>query len=140
MKGDLVINGNDAFEDWGVSIGDNFLDNIEAPLSMKDYISNESRNKNGKSVITDPSILRIASREVTLQFHIFGNSESEYRANKKAFENNVLYNGAVDIQIPGRGDEIYHLVYLGKQITIAQTLTECKLTVKFEEPDPTNRT
>lgn len=140
MKGDLVINGNDAFENWGVSMGDGFLDSIEAPLSMKDYISNESRIQNGKRVITDPSILHIASREVTLQFHIFGNTESEYRTNKKAFEKNVLYNGVVDIQIPGRGDEIYHLIYLGKQITIAQTLTECKLTVKFEEPDPTNRT
>lgn len=139
MKGDLVINGNDAFENWGVSMGDGFLDSIEAPLSMKDYISNESRIQNGKRVITDPSILRIASREVTLQFHIFGSTESEYRANKKAFENNVLYNGVVDIQIPSRGDEIYHLIYLGKQITIAQTLTECKLTVKFEEPDPSNR-
>lgn len=138
MSGDLIINGLDAYTTWGVSMGDDFIDAIEAPLSVKDYISNESRLEHGKRVITDASIIRLSSRDITLQFHIFGDSALDYRAKKKAFEQ-ILYNGILDIQIPSRGSEIYHLIYLGKQITFAQTFSECKLTAKFEEPNPANR-
>ncbi len=138
MSGDLIINGVDAYTTWGVSMGDNFIDAIEAPLSVKDYISNESRLEHGKRVITNPSIIRIASRDISLQFHIFGDSDIDYRVKKKAFEQ-MLYNGILDIQIPSRGSEIYHLIYLGKQITFAQTSSECKLAAKFEEPNPANR-
>ena len=138
MRGDLIINGQDAYETWGVSMGDNFIDRMEAPVSVKDYISNESRLEHGKRVITDANIIRLASRDVTLQFHIFGDSENDYRTKKKDFEQ-MLYRGEVNIQIPSRGTEIYHLLYLGKQITFAQTSSECKLTAKFEEPNPNNR-
>ena len=139
MKGDLIINGVDAYVQWGVCMGDNFIDNIEAALSLKDYISNESRIEHGKRVITDKKLIKIASRDITLQFHIMGGTAEEYRTNKKAFEQDVLYGGAVDIQIPSRGSEVYHLLYTGKQVTFAQTLSECKLAAKFEEPNPMNR-
>ena len=74
-----------------------------------------------------------------MQFHIFGSNTANYRANKKAFEQ-VLYNGIINIKIPSRGDDIYHLLYTGKQIAFAQTDRECKLTARFEEPNPANRT
>lgn len=138
MKGDLIINGKDAYTTWGVSMGDSFIDNIEAPASLKDYITNESRAEHGKRVITDSSVIKVASRDVVLQFHIFGSSTEAYIANKKAFQA-VLYSGVVDIQIPSRGDEIYHLLYQGKQVSFPQSACDGKLSVKFEEPNPMNR-
>lgn len=138
MKGQLLINGQDAYTAWGVSMGDNFIDIIEAPLSIKDYVSNESRLEHGKRVITDPAIIKIASRDVTLQFHICGTTVEDYMNKKKAFQS-ILYSGEVNIQIPSRGNEIYHLIYQGRQVSFSQTATEGKLSAKFEEPNPTNR-
>ena len=138
MRGQLLINGKDAYTDWGVSMGDNFIDAIETPAAVKDYITNESRSEHGKRVITDSSVIKVASRDVTLQFHICGNSTQDYLNKKKAFQA-VLYNGAVDIQIPSRSSEVYHLIYQGKQVSFSQTAREGKLSAKFEEPNPMDR-
>ena len=138
MRGQLFINGQDAYTAWGVSMGDNFIDNIETPAALKNYVTNESRLEHGKRVITDISVMKVASRDITLQFHIFGDTPSKYLQNKKAFQN-VLYAGIVDIQIPSRGNEVYHLLYQGKQVSFSQTATEGKLSAKFEEPNPINR-
>lgn len=138
MRGELLINGKDAYTTWGVSMGDNFLDNIEASASVKEYISNESRTENGKRVITDASLIKLASRDITLQFHICGDFQDDYLSNKRAFQQE-LYKGVVDIQIPSRGSEIYHLLYQGKQVSYSQSFTEGKLSAKFEEPNPANR-
>ena len=138
MRGDLIINGQDAYTTWGVSMGDNFIDNIEALASLKDHITKESRMEHGKRVITAPSVMKVASRDVTLQFHIFGNTTEAYMANKKAFQA-VLYSGVVNIQIPSRGDEVYHLLYQGKQVSFSQSACDGKLSAKFEEPNPMNR-
>lgn len=138
MSGDLIINGVDAYTTWGVSMGDNFISILEAPVSVKEYISNESRSEHGKRVITDAGTIKLASRDVTLQFHIVGSSESDYLARRAAFYD-VLYAGLVTLQIPSRGDALYKLLYTGKQISFAQTGMEGKLSVKFEEPNPTDR-
>lgn len=138
MKGQLYINGKDAYTYWGVGMGDNFIDNIETPASIKNLPSNESRLEHGKRVITDESIVRLASRDVTLQFHICGNSQSDYLDKKKAFIQE-LQKGKIDISIPSRGSEVYHLVFQGKQVSFPQTTMEGKLSAKFEEPNPADR-
>jgi hypothetical protein len=138
MTGDLIINGKDAFSTWGVRMGDGFLDAIDGFNQMKDYIENESRLEHGKRVITDNA--KVDSREITLQFTIEGSSESDYRSKKKAFQTE-LEKGAVSIKIPALGSEVYKLVYLGKSISYGLSLDRCfgKVSSKFEEPNPTER-
>lgn len=138
MTGDLIINGKDAFSTWGVRMGDGFLDAIDGFNQMKDYIENESRLEHGKRVITDNA--KVDSREITLQFTIEGSSESDYRSKKKAFQTE-LEKGAVSIKIPVLGSEVYKLVYLGKSISYGLSLDRCfgKVSSKFEEPNPTER-
>lgn len=138
MTGDLIINGKDAFSTWGVRMGDGFLDAIDGFNLMKDYIENESRLEHGKRVITDNA--KVDSREITLQFTIEGSSESDYRTKKKAFQTE-LEKGAVSIKIPALGSEVYKLVYLGKSISYGLSLDRCfgKVSSKFEEPNPTER-
>lgn len=137
MKGDLYINGKDAFTTWGVNMGDGFLDAISAPLSMKENIENESRVEHGKRVVVVP---KIASREITLGFTIMGATESDYKAKKQSFFDE-LYKGELTINVPKNGDEVYRLVYLGKSTSFAQNVTRtfCKMAMKFEEPNPTKR-
>lgn len=138
MTGDLFINGKDAFDTWGVRMGEGFLDAIDGFNEMKDYIENESRMEHGKRMITDNA--RIASREIALQFTIEGSSESDYRAKKKAFQSE-MEKGAVIIKVPTLGNEVYRLVYLGKSLSYGMNLDRCfgKVSSKFCEPNPTDR-
>ena len=139
MKNDLLINGKDAYTFLGVRMGEDFLDVLGASSPMKEFIENKSRLEHGKRVIiNDP---KIDEREITLSFTIEGNSQSDYQAKKKAFFEE-LYKGVVDIQVPANSNEIYHLIYLGKSVAYAQSLDQTfgKISAKFNEPNPANRT
>lgn len=138
MTGELFINGKDAWTEWGVNMGEDFLDVIDAFVPMKEYIGNDSRLEHGKRVlVTAP---RLASREITLHFTIKGDSESDYRTKRKAFEVE-LQKGKVEVTVPKLNDEVYHLVYLGKSVSYAlnRTRTFAAVSAKFEEPDPSDR-
>ena len=138
MTGDLKINNKDAWTTWGVRMGNGFLDIIDGFNEMKEYIENESRLEHGKRVITENA--KVASRQITLQFTIEGDSESDYRTKKKSFQAE-LERGTVNIKIPALGNEVYKLVYLGKSVSYAMSSDRCfgKVSAKFEEPNPMNR-
>lgn len=135
MANELIINNKDAYATWGVRMGDGFLDTIGTPSPMKEYIENKSRLEHGKRVIV--SNPKQDEREITLTFTIEGNSKSDYQSKKNSFFNE-LYGGNVDIKVPDNGSEVYHLIYLGKSITYAQSLdrTFGKVSMKFSEPNP----
>ena len=135
---DLLINGQDAFVKYGVRMGDNFLNALGAPAPMKAYIENDSRAKNGKQVLTGSA--KIASRQLSLEFTIEGATQSDLTAKKRAFFQ-VLYGGALTISVPANDSDVYSLIYLGNSPTYAQSRNRkfCRVVVKFEEPDPTNR-
>lgn len=136
---DLLINNKDAYVTWGVRMGDGFLDALGASASMKEFIENKSRLEHGKRVITTNP--KVDERELSLAFTIEGSTSSNYQEKKKSFFEE-LYKGAVDIQVPANSSEIYHLIYLGKSITYAQSLerTFGKVSSKFCEPNPALRT
>lgn len=138
MTGELYINGKDAWTEWGVNMGKGFMDAIDSFVPMKDFVENESRLEHGKRVlISNP---RVASRELTLHFTIKGNSESDYRTKRKSFERE-LQKVKVDVKVPALGDEIYHLLYLGKSVSYELSLSRSisAMSSKFEEPNPMNR-
>ena len=135
----LLIKTQGAYTTWGVRMGEGFLDVLGASSPIKEFIENKSRLEHGKRVIiNDP---KIDEREITLSFTIEGNSQSDYQAKKKAFFEE-LYKGVVDIQVPANSNEIYHLIYLGKSVAYAQSLDQTfgKISAKFNEPNPANRT
>ena len=138
MKGDLYINGKDAWTTWGVNMGDGFLDAIDSFVPMKDHIENDSRLEHGKQVlVVEP---RVASRDLTLHFTIMGSNESDYRNKRKAFEAE-LQKVNVDIRVPVLGSDVYHLIYLGKSVSYAMNMSRTFSTMssKFEEPNPMDR-
>lgn len=138
MTGDLLINGKDAYVTWGVRMGDNFLDKLGEPAPMKEFIENKSRLEHGKRVIVNAP--KVDERDLTLGFTIEGSSPSDYQAKKNAFYEE-LYKGVIDIKVPANGDEVYHLIYLGKSITYGQNVARTfgKVSAKFCEPNPGNR-
>lgn len=139
MRGDLIINGKDAYETWGVRMGEGFIDAISAPPQMKAYIENRSRLEHGKRVIVDKEPKQ-EDRSLTLQFTIQGDSPSDFFSKRNAFFEE-LRKVKIDIKVPKLGEEVYHLLYTGKSTTYGQSIsrTFAKVASKFDEPNPANR-
>lgn len=138
MENDLLINGKDAYITWGVRMGEGVLDVLGAPSPMKEFIENKSRLEHGKRlIVTNP---KLDEREITLSFTIEGISQTDYQTKKKAFFEE-LYKGKVDVNIPANSSEVYHLIYLGKSVTYAQSFdrTFGKISMKFCEYNPAKR-
>ncbi len=135
---DLIINNKYAFTEWGVRMGDGFLDALGEPVPMKEFIENKSRLEHGKRVITTNP--KLDERDLTLSFTIQGSTQADYQTKKTNFLKE-LYKGTFTIQVPSNNSEIYHLIYTGKSITYGQSLTGCfgKFSAKFNEPNPYNR-
>ena len=140
MKGELYINGKDAWETWGVNMGEGFLDAIGGFAPMKEYIENDSRMEHGKRVIISDKLNKVASRDLTLHFTIKGEDEGDFRAKRTAFEAELIKGGA-RITVPVLGAQIYKLIYLGKNVSYAmnRARTFCTISAKFEEPNPMDR-
>ena len=138
MTGELYINGRDAWNVWGVNMGKGFLDALDAPLPMKDYIQDESRLEDG--VRMDTSNPKVDSRDITIGVTITGSSESDYRSKKKSFLSE-LRKGAFTLNVPALGDDTFRLVYTGKNISYGLSLDRRfgHLSMKVTEPDPTDR-
>ena len=139
MIGDLYINGKDSWYEWGVNMGTGFIDAIDSFVPMKNYIENESRAEDGKRVLVVAP--KVSSRELTLSFSILGESESDFRLKKKAFEEE-LRKGSVEVVVPALGRDVYRLIYTGKNISYALSKQRnlCKFSARFEEPNPADRT
>lgn len=136
MLGDLYINSQDAWSQWKVAMGESFIENLLLPSGNKDFIENESRLENGKRVITTNP--KVASRDVTLTFNIHGDTTTEYLSNYAAFVT-VLQAGTVKIRVPAI-NMTFNLIYKkSTSFNIGRARMDSSLAVKFEEPNPTER-
>ena len=133
-----MINGSDAYA-IGIAMGDDFLGNILSPSSLKSFVENDDPTKNGKEVIY-PQTPKLASRDLTLTFTIFGNTTTEHLTNYKNFIA-LLQKGEISLSIPALGTEVYHLTYVGDSgsYMIEADRLASRLTVKFNEPNPADR-
>ena len=139
MVGDLFVNGKDAYQVWGVRMGDNFLDALGEKADKKDYITNNDRTKNGVEYCD--LIPKTNERTETLTFTITGSSPSDFETKSDACDEE-FDKGNMDITIPKDSTKVYHLKFKDSTGGYAQNTerTFCKLGVKFIEPNPTNRT
>lgn len=138
MSGDLLINGKNAFDEWGVNMGDSFLNTLLTPPPVKEYCENKSRLEDGKRVLLGNK--KDDEREISLTFTIQGENQSDYILKYKAFMEEMS-SGLVSINVPVLGSDIYH-VYYKNAVSYAMSLdrTFSKITMKVCEPNPTNRT
>ena len=135
ISADLVINGKDAYSQWGVRMGDNFIDALWELAPMKEYVTNSSTLEDGVQYQNvNP---KVNERNVTLTFTIEGSTKSDFLTKKKDFDA-MLYAGDVAICVPSDSSNVYHLKYKSG-VSYAQNIgrTFCKMAVKFTEPKPT---
>lgn len=135
---DLLINGKDALREWGVRMGDNFLDTLNGDEPLKGYITNNDRTKDG--VQYAKIIPKVNERSITLNFTLEGNTASDFNEKRKAFKE-IMQAGDVTIQVPSDSLDIYYLKYTGKNCTFARNTerTFAKIGLAFIEPNPKNR-
>lgn len=152
----------DAYSTYGVRMSDSFLDNLYAPPTMKEYITNESRLMNGTEILFPVEtkkgktkeedevveIHKVASREVNLSFRVLAgyalvNEEArkDLIAKRNAFYD-LLSKQRITICLRREsGTPTFRLIYTGKSTKHSMNMarTSCEITAKFIEFDPTDR-
>lgn len=134
---ELLINGKDALAEWGVRMGEGFLDTINGYAPLKEYITNNDRTQDGVQYVGTP---KVNERSIVLNFTMEGRDAADFNAKNKAFIE-IMRDGDVVIQIPEDSPAVYHLKYTGKSCTFARNVerTFAKIGLAFIEPNPTNR-
>ena len=135
---DLLINGKDALSNWGVHMGQGFLNTLLAPLELKDYVTNEVRDEDGIRVLN--STPSVKNRNVTLSFVIIGTTQADLMNKRNAFLAEI-YKGRVTIQVPAVSDDTYKLHYKGQSASwnMNKARTIASLSLSFTESNPTDR-
>lgn len=138
MKGDLIINDNDAYVSWGVSLLQGALTALMTPAPMKAFIESKTRLKHGSTVVDKTP--RVDSRELNLQVSIKAKSESDYATKYAAFIGE-LQKGEVKLQTRWQSGVTYRLRYQScSQFSgLATGRPLVKMTLKFYEPNPMDR-
>lgn len=135
MTGELFINDKDAYTEWGINMGEGFIESIMTPAPLKEFVENTNRLINGKQVLYNNP--KLNSRDVQLLINIEGKTQSEYLSRYNSFCTE-LQKGIVKINIPSM-NKTFRLTYLNSpKMTISRS-TFCVLTIKFNEPNPANR-
>lgn len=135
---ELIINGKDAYQEWGVRMGEGFLDTLNGYYPLKEYITNNDRTQDGVQYFGAP---KVNERSLTLNFTIEGSDKDDFTVKNRAFAE-MMRKGDVTIQVPADRSDVYHLKYTGKSCTFARNVerTFSKIGLAFIEPNPTNRT
>lgn len=138
MREQLYINGKDAYTQYGVTMGENFISALDTPPALKDHIKNEVRGENGTQYVVT-TMPKVASREVSLNFYIQADTQEAYMACKDDFLSE-LSKGIIEMYVPVLA-QTYRLLYTGRNVSYALSIdrTSAKLGAKFIEPNPVNR-
>ena len=132
--GNLIINGKDAYKEWGVFLEDGAENILLLPSSNKEPISNKSRVKNGKEIIPTPNY--VDERDFNITFCIKTSSKSEFLSKYKAFVA-FLNKGLVSMQVKPLG-ETYKLT-VKDYMSLDHLNGLGTLNVRFNEPNPADR-
>lgn len=136
-KNELWINGEDAFDLWGVSLSETSLSELMVPSSNKAYIENESRLQHGKQIIVADS--KMDARSITLQVNLIADNESQFFDRYDRFCK-VLANGTLNIRTCYRPDVVYKTVYVSCSQFSQFMRGIAKFSLKLIEPNPNDRT
>lgn len=136
MKGELFINGKDAYDTWGMSLSDTSLSALLTPPPNKEYIESKSRLENGKSVILDN--VKVDERDVTLQVHFTAKSQKQFFDRYSSFCEE-LKGGKLELRTVYQPTVLYRFVYLSCQQFSQFMRGIAKFSLRLNEPNPDNR-
>lgn len=139
----MFFNDKDAYLTWGVTLGDNALNELIMPPPVKDWITNKNSRDPGAQVYIGQSAT-VDERTFVMNFHIFKIATSpSLTAQLDEFLDELQWR-MVTLVFRNTGEEwqkkVYRLMYLSSQsYKTGPSQSSAKLAVKFLEPDPTNR-
>ena len=137
LKGQLYINGKDAYLTWGIFLDETALSTLMTPAPNKEFISNKYRSKDGKSVIKHNP--RLDEREITLAFNMTAKDSDTFMTNYARFCEEVLAKGGLVIRTRFQPNVWYRCIYLSCT-QFSQFIREmAKFSLKLNEPDPSDR-
>lgn len=136
MVGELIINGKDAFTQWGVVLISGSLGVLMTPASIKPFVENKSRMSHGKQVLTS-SAPKLDERSLSVPLGITASSEAAFISNCRGFFTE-LQKGVV-VLYSSQLNETYNLIFEKTQTLTEFDLKIGKIIVQFNEPNPTNR-
>lgn len=136
MKGELYINGKDAWTTWGISMDDTSLSSLMTPAPNKALIESKSRLEDGKRVTTDN--LKKDERDLTLQINLTARNEDEFFSRYISFCEE-LGKGWLEIRTKYQPTIVYRTVYLSCSQFSQFMRGIAKFSLKLNEPNPNNR-
>lgn len=137
LKGQLNINGYDAYETWGIYMNDTALSALMTPAPCKEFISNKYRGKDGKHVLKHNP--RLDERDITIGFNMSAKDEETFLKNYAKFCDDVLSTGELVIRTRFQPNIWYRCIYISCT-QFSQFIREmAKFSLKLNEPDPSNR-
>jgi len=135
MKGELTINGTDAYDEWGMSLSDGALSTLMTPPPSKGVVTNKSRLFNGTiHVKANP---KVDEHTISLELHFHASTKEKFWANYQSFCTE-LEKGWLEIKTSYSSD-IYrcHYEQCSQFAQYCQGLA--KFTLKLTEMNPKNR-
>lgn len=138
MKGELFINGKDAYAEWGVSMDTASLSALMTPAGNKDLPENKSRLEHGKRVITDASLVRVDERQLTLTINLTAKNEVDFFIRYNSFCNE-LATGKLNIRTKYQPEVVYRTIYKSCNQFSQFMRGIAHFSLRLEEPNPTDR-
>lgn len=110
MKEKLIINGENADEKWGISLGESSLSELMTPPANKAFIENESRLQHGKQIlVANP---KVEARNLTLQLNLTAATKSAFFDKYNLFCKEVLATGVLNIETGYQEEVVYKTIYV----------------------------
>lgn len=108
MVGQLIINGKDAYSNWGITLDDTSIAALMTPPPAKDFTENKSRSIDGKVVnVKNP---RLDERNIQLSINITAPDREIFLSRYGSFCEE-LTTGKLDIQTAFTGSSVYRTIY-----------------------------
>lgn len=133
---DILINEIDIKAEYGVWMGEGFLNALLQPPDFKKFVSNKSRVEHGVRYVV--ANVYQDERDITLPFVLIANDYHQAIAQKNRFLD--LMRGTIKLYVPEVGDERYNLIVEGfSSFTRNYKGNVLSVKIKVREPNPSDR-
>ncbi len=136
MKGELFINGKDAYSQWGIGLENGSLLKLMTPVPNKDMITNKSRLEHGKRILPDG--VRLDERTLTLEIHIVARDKADLFSKYDSFCAE-LAKGILEIRTSYQPGVCYRMQYLSCDNLSGIVDGIVKFGLKLCETNPSDR-
>ena len=135
--GELIINGYDAYDRWGMSMDNTSLSQLMSPAPSKDMIVNRSRLEDGVRRVRTGR--KYDERTIKLGLHIVAESDGAFRTLFNKFKSEVLDAGRLDIRVSYVPNTVFRCDYLSCSSFGIYGRQLANFVLTLVESDPTNR-